>query len=228
MAMGALWLVLAGCGEETEIAVYDAPKEPPGSREISPFVQRVLDGGPPTVPADPNGMARQPVAAGPAIRADWLLPDGWSSIAPAPPPSAYAFAVPGTAASAEPLTVTVTALPGEGGGLLPNVNRWRRQLGLPPVASASEMALSLLEMTRAAPTADNPTQAPGVIQAIYVDLLADDQTTRTIAAIWPDPSRQATWFFKLTGDADAVADAAPAFQRFVASTQPTDATPDPP
>jgi len=243
LASVGLGSAMLGCGAEPEISVYEAPKEPPGAREVPPFVQMVVDGGAglpvgpaghPSAglaqtntagqPADPDDMSSQPVAAGPSIQADWQLPDGWAAITPAPPPAAFAFSL---GDPADELTATVTALPGAGGGLLPNLNRWRRQLGLPPLASPDQADLNLIDMLRAAPAANNRTQAPGAVPAVGVDLLSSDGQTRTLAAVWPDPSRNATWFFKLTGTADPVAAAAADFRQFVASTRPLDATPNP-
>ncbi|MEM9252535.1 MAG: hypothetical protein AAGB29_09320 [Planctomycetota bacterium] len=219
-----LSLGLMGCGEETEITVYDAPKEPPGVRAVPPFVEVALGGGDMATagPSSNQPMSSQPVPAGPRLLAEWELPAGWSAIDPAPPPAAFAFAVPSDA-SAEPLTATVTALPGTGGGLMPNLNRWRRQLGLPPISQPNEQPMTLIEMTRATPSSDNPTQAPGAIQAIFTDMVSADGDRRRLAAIWPDPTRNATWFFTIVGEAEPVAQATPAFQAFIASTRPVDA-----
>jgi hypothetical protein len=237
--------VAVGCGEDREVRVAVVPKEPAGAREVPPFVQMVMDGGsggavgatgePMGAPMGTGeasvGDARssRPVSAGPSIRGEWEVPAGWSAIEPAPPPAAYAFALEATpeAGDADPLVVTVTALPGTGGGLLANVNRWRRQLSLPPIGSPDELELDLIEMARAAPSGANRTNAPGAVPAIGLDMTDPDATTRTLAAVWPDPSRGATWFFKLTGPADPVAQAAEDFRRFVGSTRPLDAAPNP-
>ncbi|MEM6756871.1 MAG: hypothetical protein AAF586_06860 [Planctomycetota bacterium] len=220
LSIGMLAIALLGCGEETEITAYDAPKEPSSARDVPPFVQIAIDGGS-GLAADPMDRSSQPVPAGPTVRATWVLPEGWSAIEPAPPPSAYAFAVPIDAA-AEPLTASVTALPGTGGGLMANLNRWRGQLGLPPVNQPEQQPMTLIEMSRAAPSGDNPTQAPGMVQAIFTDMVSADGDRRRIAAIWPDPTRNTTWFFTIVGDAEPVARATPAFQAFVASTLPDD------
>ncbi|MEO0586614.1 MAG: hypothetical protein AAF078_03150 [Planctomycetota bacterium] len=228
---GAACLFVAGCDESTEISVYEAPKEPPGAREVPPFVQIVVDGGelPTPTAAAPGGApppsSRPPVPTGPAVVADWVLPQGWSPIEPAPRPAAYAFAV--NHPQADDLTATVTVLPGMGGGMLPNLNRWRNQLGLPPIDNPADQAQRLVPLTRAAVSPDNDTNAPGVLPAIVFDIAALAEAgaatpLRTLAGIWVDPSRGVTWFFKLTGPAPAVADSAAAFDAFVASTRPAD------
>ena len=62
----------------------------------------------------------------------WRLPEGWSEV---PTRSAmrlatFMVAVPDGA----PVEVAVTSFPGDVGGDLANVNRWREQLGLKPLA----------------------------------------------------------------------------------------------
>ncbi|MEM6333805.1 MAG: hypothetical protein AAF823_10755, partial [Planctomycetota bacterium] len=235
----AACLLVAGCDESTEIAVYDAPKEPPGAREVPPFVQIVVDGGElpmPTAQAPDGGetpTTRPPVPTGPRVVADWLLPQGWSPIEPAPRPAAYAFNI--AHPDADELTATVTVLPGMGGGMLPNLNRWRNQLGLAPINHPTEQPQHLVPLTRATVSPDNDTNAPGVLPAIVFDIAtlavpgnADaPPPQRTLAGIWVDPSRGVTWFFKLTGPAAVVADTAQAFDDFVASTRPADPDPQP-
>lgn len=72
-----------------------------------------------------------PVTASEALRI-WRLPEGWSEV---PATSAMRLAtlmveVPG----GDPVEVAVTSFPGDVGGDLANVNRWRGQMGLEPLA----------------------------------------------------------------------------------------------
>ncbi len=59
----------------------------------------------------------------------WTAPAGWKELAGSGMRVA-SFELPKTAGKAE---VTVVALPGDVGGELANVNRWRGQLALPPI-----------------------------------------------------------------------------------------------
>ena len=59
-------------------------------------------------------------------RPTWKAPEGWQEGGPSPMRAAT-ITIP---AEGDPLELTVTTF---GGGLLSNVNRWRGQLGLPPV-----------------------------------------------------------------------------------------------
>ena len=103
--------------------------------------------------------------------------------------------------------VNVSSLAGDGGGLLPNVNRWRGQLGLAP---ATETDLANL------PTID----ASGV-KATLVEFSGTDGRTgkpaQLVGLILPLNGQ--TWFYKLMGDADVVAQQKDAFTKFVQSAK---------
>ena len=107
--------------------------------------------------------------------------------------------------------VNVSQLDGNGGGLLPNINRWRGQLGLTPVTEADIATL---------PTVD----ATGV-KATLVDISGTDarssKPARLIGVIVPLSSQ--TWFYKLMGDANVVAQQTDAFTQFVQSAKYPDA-----
>ena len=65
---------------------------------------------------------------------EWKLPDGWQPVADAKAKTPERYATLRLASKdASPLELTVTKFPGAAGGLLANVNRWRGQIGLPPV-----------------------------------------------------------------------------------------------
>lgn len=91
---------------------------------------------------------------------------------------------------------TATSLLNDGGGLLANINRWRDQLGLGPIASIQEQPLVDL--------------GGG---AVLVDL-SDAQATRRMKAAIVGSGPQ-TWFFKLTGSPSSVEEESPHFERLV-------------
>jgi hypothetical protein len=107
--------------------------------------------------------------------------------------------------------VNVSSLAGDGGGLLPNINRWRGQLGQPPVTDADITTL---------PTVD----ASGT-KATLVDFSGADarsgKPARLIGVIVPLGGQ--TWFYKLMGDANVVAEQQNAFTQFVQSAKYPDA-----
>jgi hypothetical protein len=94
---------------------------------------------------------------------------------------------------------------------LPNINRWRGQLGQPPVTDADIATL---------PTVD----ATGV-KATLVDISGTDarsgKPARLVGVIVPLGGQ--TWFYKLMGDAGIVAQQQDAFTKFVQSAKYPDA-----
>jgi hypothetical protein len=96
--------------------------------------------------------------------------------------------------------ITLSSLGGGAGGLLPNINRWRRQIGLPPtdaggVASMTE-AITVGEQT-----------------ATLVALEGQDQSI--LAAILPFGDQ--TWFIKAMGPSKAIDRETDVFRQFVQS-----------
>lgn len=101
--------------------------------------------------------------------------------------------------------VSVIPLAGEAGGLLANVNRWRGQVGLEPTDEQTLQEALI------------PVTIDGEKEAVYVDLPgeADGEPTRILSAV--HQRGDVTWFIKMTGDSDAVAQQREAFEQFVAS-----------
>jgi hypothetical protein len=92
--------------------------------------------------------------------------------------------------------LSITAFPGDVGGDLANVNRWRGQLQLPPVP----------DLTGAL----QPLEANGFRILVFDGA---NGGTRMLGAIVPRAGE--TWFFKLTGPDALVAREKPAFLDFL-------------
>ena len=124
----------------------------------------------------------------------WTTPASWQELAPTSIRIGN-FAVPGKGdAKAE---VGVFSFPGSVGTELDNVNRWRKELKLPPVE------------------ADQITSEPVTIDSLPGSLYdLPGATSRTVVASLP--RNGATWFFKMRGDKDTVADAKPVVSCFFA------------
>jgi hypothetical protein len=100
--------------------------------------------------------------------------------------------------------MSVVVLPGAAGGEPANVNRWRGQIGLPPM---DEEALA---------TARKVVKAKAGPVAVY-DFTSDgDAKSRMVTGLLSTTDGN-TWFFKLMGDADPVAKAKPAFVKYLES-----------
>lgn len=167
---------------------------------------------PPSHPAIP-GMSPSGVAT-PATDANdkptWTIPTGWQEGPLTQFLIAKYITVAANGAKAE---VNVSALAGDGGGLLANVNRWRQlQLGLEAVDQAGlSKIVSNLEANGS--------------QTSLVDFTGTDfksgKPARLIGVVVPGVNQ--TWFYKLMGDPDVVAAQKDAFLKFVQSAKYPDA-----
>jgi hypothetical protein len=108
-------LLLAGCGESGEIDRYQETAADPA--------------------AEPQAPAGQMPSGHPPLTGDyaWQAPEGWES----QPPSSMrmgSYLVPHGSGQGD---LSVIRLSGQAGGPLNNLNRWRGQIGLAPVAEGT-------------------------------------------------------------------------------------------
>ncbi len=178
-----LWF--AAC-RDSEVATYRIPKE-----HETPA---------PAPAAAPAGMAGLAVAATNAGGLEWTAPAAWQA-KPASSMRKGSYIVGGEG------ELAITAFPGDVGGDLANVSRWRGQLGLPPVTDA-ELAAAL-----------TPVTANGLAMKV-VDLTGGTQ--RMLGAMVPQGG--STWFFKLTGPEAVVAKEKSAYLEFLQTIRAAAAT----
>jgi hypothetical protein len=130
-------------------------------------------------------------------------PNNWKTKPPGPMiTSAYTVQADGGEAE-----VTVSKFPGDVGGMVANIQRWRGQLGLNPgTAEEARNSAQMLEVG-------------GKKDAYMVDLKGTNVRTGKTARMISIgvPFQGETWFFKLMGDEVAVAKEKDAFVRFVVS-----------
>jgi hypothetical protein len=140
-----------------------------------------------------------------ADKPTWDVPTGWQE-QPASAMRLATFRVTGeNAAKAD---VSVIKLAGDAGGVLANVNRWRSQLGLQPVDQAGLEPLLT-------------TREVGGTKILVVDMAGqsaeEGEKSRLLAAIVPRAGN--TWFYKMLGSDQLVAQQKPAFTKFVESAR---------
>lgn len=143
------------------------------------------------------------VASGGAGGATWQAPASWQNV-PATTMLLAKYSLGSEAAKGE---VTISKFPGDVGGVLANVNRWRGQIQLP--------ALSEAELANAVTVVD-------VLggRATLVDMTNDKAASgnqRLIAAIVSRDGQ--SWFYKMMGDAGTVGREKDAFVQFVQSVR---------
>jgi len=176
-------VVLVGCRKQ-EMTAYSAPKETPAASR------------PATAPmATPSSAA--PI--------HWTTPSGWQE-QPASGMRVGSFSIK---KGDEHADVSIIPLGTVAGSELDNVNRWRGQVGLPPV-----------DATKLAEQAEKVTI--GASPASLYDMAGTDPQTkgpmRIVASILV--SDGATWFFKMVGSDGLVEEQKPAFKQFLKSIEP--------
>ncbi len=172
---------LLTCCREAKVGHYRVPKEIP----------------PPASTAPATDMASTAVPTGHG-RLTWTAPAAWVAKAPGAMRKG-SYAIRHEAGEAD---LSITAFPGDTGGLLANLNRWRGQIGLAPLA-ATELEANLDHLDA---------------NGLHFDIVdfagtANGAPTRILGAVLNRPGE--TWFFKLMGPDAAVAGEKPAFVAFL-------------
>lgn len=185
-------LLLAGC-KDRQIVTYRAPKDPPPA---------MPGAAPATTPGAGDSMANTAVPTG-SDSLTWTAPTDWIAKAPGAMRKG-SFTVKGTDGAEADLSIT--AFPGDTGGLLANLNRWRGQIALSPLTAG---------------------ELDGVIahtdgQGLHFDVVDFAGTTkgvptRIVGAVLSRPGE--TWFFKLMGPDALVAGQKAAFLDFLRSVK---------
>jgi hypothetical protein len=177
--IAAAAILAAACDRKEEIQTYTVPKT--------------------------LAISSEPIAdtADTATAPQWTVPSSWTLV-PGPKMRFASFSV---SADHPEVELTVVPLDGQAGSIIGNVNRWQKQLGLPPsdpkdieslltVVDLAGTPAWLFDFTGAQPTDGKPQQ-------------------RVLAAIVRQPTQ--TWFFKLTGPMDVVTSQKDNFDSFIHS-----------
>jgi hypothetical protein len=204
LACVVLVLLVSGGCRDREITAYRAPKDPVAALP-DPAASGELPADHPPVGNQTGGdatMANTAVPTG-SDSLTWTAPAHWTA-KPVGPMRKGSYAIKDDGAEAD---LSVTAFPGDTGGLLANINRWRGQISLPPLASDQLNAnLTHLDI--------------GTLHVEVVDFVgtANGTPTRILGAVVPHGRE--TWFFKLLGPDPVVAREKAAFFEFLRTVRP--------
>lgn len=174
----------------------------PGMRAAGPAGDSASGSAQPSARGERSNVPRSTPSAGDAAKdLRYDLPSHWKE-APNDGFSAKAFVIAGEEESTA--RVTLSPLAGSGGDLRANINRWRSQVALPPLAEAElASALTPIEVDR--------------LPAQYAEIVGEGgDTARAVLGVIL-PRRDATWFIKMTGPATLVLAEKEHFQAFVKS-----------
>lgn len=147
-----------------------------------------------------------PAAAAGGEELRWTTPSGWQE--GQTEAGSFRIATFTVVDGAKAAEVAITRFPGDVGGVLANVNRWRRQVGLEPVSDLSEQPIERLAvdgqpagLIELAAQADTPDR-----EGMLVVLLARSDMT---------------WFIKMTGPSALLTKQRETFKSFVESMKLT-------
>ncbi len=175
---GLALLFFSSCKDEQPIT-YQIPKEKHAAQVASLSTRGNL-------PADTNKMQVLPgmeeeAAAAPDIR--FTLPEGWTDA------GATVMRKANLRVSEEQGSAEITALifPGDVGGRIANINRWRNQIGLDPVTPED-----LPEFTEICMISGH--------RGLYIKLKSEPKSLLGVIL----PFHGQTWFFKMIGDSETV------------------------
>ncbi len=169
----------------------------------SPHEQSGTSGNPETAPTSGAPLAADATLPD-AGKPSWQVPADWKEVPPTQMLLAK-FVISGGDGEAD---VTVSSFPGEVGGLLANVNRWRRSVGLDPIGEG--------DLDKSVSSLDVPDG-----KAMLVDVNGkspkNGKETRLVGLIWPRDGQ--TWFYKLMGDSAVTGREKDAFLKFIQSVR---------
>jgi hypothetical protein len=200
-------MVAVGCNNSQPIS---QPSTPPPQQQpaAAPTAQA------PQVPALPPGHpgmgamgALPPGAAAGGPNPEWSVPKDWV-VGNGSAMRRATFVVKGS--DGQGAEVVVSSFPGDVGGLVANINRWRGQIGLGPIAPDEVSGITSDLMVNGA-------------KATVVDFKADsapqDKMPPKRMIVVTIPHEGNSWFFKITGDAPLVEAQKATFLEFVQSVK---------
>lgn len=204
LAAGLLIPGISGC-KKPEIAYYEVPREESKQAEagnpLPPNHPPLEDSAQPPGP-DMTNPAMADLIAPPAGNLDsqliWKVPEHWIT------GRSSTMRLGSYTTSDSGLDISITRFPGDVGGKLSNVNRWRGQIGLGPVTSGA------IEK-------DITTHATAFANFEIVDLHNPDSGQKMLVALLDYGGF--TWFFKMSGQDTAVDREEASFYEMVNSVQ---------
>lgn len=178
---GAAVLLLGACAED-EAQVHEAPEGVETIAEADRPAPDPRPERPPTTGAPPERAE----AAAPAEQ-PWTMPESWSE---SPDVPAMRLATLVIDDEDGPVEVAISRFAGDVGGMLANVNRWRGQVGLPPVGRAD--LDGLLERF----------ESPGFEGAL---LHIEGERQHMLVASLYETAADRTWFVRVLEEPDVAA-----------------------
>ncbi len=204
-----LFLLVAGCHRDAVKTYRVAKDQNQPQPQSAPAMS--TDSPNPTLPPGHPDISSASAAPGFAASGSaqpqltWKTPEGWTEVPPGEMRVA-SFKIQGQ--NGKQADVSVIPLPGLPGSDEANVNRWRGQVGLPPVSPD--------ELKKSAESVEADGQ-PAQLYDITGQNPGSGDATRILGVI--QHRAGAVWFFKMTGDADLAEQQKPALVAFLKSVK---------
>jgi len=131
------------------------------------------------------------------------IPEGWSLD---PQPRTARLATLTFSDNGAEGEMAITRFPGNVGGELANVNRWRGQLGLTPIGDLSHEKITQVTIS-------------GQAEKTYMFSSVDNAPVKRGILVSSFQHQGLTWFFKMTGPAPLIQNQAEQFQQFLSTIQ---------
>jgi hypothetical protein len=149
-------------------------------------------------------FSTQPAPSLPAKPLTWETPKGWKVVSSGSGMITVAFEVGGKAGQAR---ATIMALGGNGGGMLPNLNRWRNQVDLPPLKDLFQQSSSSFQIDGQ--------------EATLFDLAGNrgEPSSRSRILVCILAREKRTWFFKMMGPYLTIENNKNAFEELLSSVR---------
>lgn len=193
LASLSIFVLVAGCGDNEPQYVEVEEVQPEEPAEQDPHA------------GHNHAPGEHPEPAPSSVGFDYDVPEGWVEKQPG---TMVLMAMEAGDPPRLPATLGVSAFPGDVGGQLANINRWRRQVGLGPISpeaaegfitnlNVSGMDAWQVDFTGPAGTGPNGGSARVVVTALERE--------------------GQTWFFKLTGADSAISEELAGYSIFIES-----------
>ncbi|WP_432797055.1 hypothetical protein [Poriferisphaera sp. WC338] len=184
---------LSACKDEP-ITQDARPKDPPHVAQLTK---------PPTpliAPADHPAPGSTGSASASDSTLTYTAPKSWTE----QPATQFLTAAFTTGEGDQTIRITISSLTGNAGGRIPNINRWRGQLSLPPITDIAQQPEQHIDL-------------PSGIHCSLYDMQSADKTQSFLIAYLPVPAQNKTYFIKAAGSSPAIGELKPAFITFLNS-----------
>ena len=182
------------------MSYYEIPKEQSRVRVAEADDSRLPPGHPeiPSATRSADRMVENPA---------WSPPAHW---VPGKPSQLRRASFSANGAYGERVAISITTFPGQVGGALANINRWRRQIGLGPITeNETDEVVTELEI--------NGHQYRLI--ELANEAQAEDKGWPQSSIIASRTHQGNSWFFKMSGDQPLVAQEREAFLQFLGSVE---------